>query len=206
MANTLATRKQSEAIRRKMQLIRNQLPEDVDSARARARQLTDWKYHMARHPWPVLAGVACLGYWLVPSPSGSKHQSHRSDFSDSRPPGRPGKRFQLGSRSEQAEVPKRSFVGGIVAAAATMALRSVGSMATRYVTDQLTSAAGLGGHPAAGEQPPYASKHPAAGGFPPGVAGAGTPAAASAKATLYPDGPAWHDQPGIDPHPTTRKP
>jgi len=214
VANTLATRKQSEAIRHKMQLIRNQLPEDVDSARARARQLTDWKYHMSRHPWPVLAGVACLGYWLVPASSGSKHQQSFENVDATPSARRPGAMPGISRRakSENEPVPKRSFFGGLAAAAATMALRSAGTMATRYLTDRLTAASGLSDHPdqesrsGQAHQSPMGSV-PFAKGFSAAKAGAGpTPPAATSKSTLDPNGPAWDDQLGMSPTSEARKP
>jgi len=122
MASTTATRKQSEAIRHRMQQIRNELPYDVDAARARVHQLTDWKYHAKKHPWPILAAAAVAGYALVPAANG-KQTSHSGAASR--------------RQSEPAEPAQKGVIGGLVAGAVTFAIRSGLSMATRYASDAL---------------------------------------------------------------------
>ena len=67
MAVTTATRQQSVAIRNRMREIRSELPYDVDDARARVKQLSDWKYHVSRRPIAIAAAAAVVGYLLVPS-------------------------------------------------------------------------------------------------------------------------------------------
>ncbi|TWT65032.1 hypothetical protein [Allorhodopirellula solitaria] len=68
---TTATRKQSEAIRSRMREIRSDLPYDVDDARARVKQLSDWKYHVSQRPFAVAAAAAVVGYLIVPAKQSS---------------------------------------------------------------------------------------------------------------------------------------
>src|SRR5690606_13658744 len=66
MTATTATDKQSAAIRDRMREIRSELPYDVDDARARVKQLSDWRYHVAQRPIAIAAAAAVAGYLLVP--------------------------------------------------------------------------------------------------------------------------------------------
>lgn len=63
---TTASQKESAAIRERMRFIRNGLPAHVYEARTEVRQLTDWKYHAAQHPWLIFGVVAAAGYLVVP--------------------------------------------------------------------------------------------------------------------------------------------
>lgn len=67
MSVTTATGKQSAAIRDRMREIRSELPYDVDDARARVKQLSDWRYHVAQRPFAIAAVTAVVGYLLVPA-------------------------------------------------------------------------------------------------------------------------------------------
>ncbi|MEX0703689.1 MAG: hypothetical protein WD069_16450 [Planctomycetales bacterium] len=53
-------------IRRRMKVIRGELSGDIEGIAAQARDLADWKYHVRRHPWGVMAVVAAAGYLFVP--------------------------------------------------------------------------------------------------------------------------------------------
>ncbi|QDV69478.1 hypothetical protein Poly24_31940 [Rosistilla carotiformis] len=123
MANTLATRKQSEAIRHQMQVIRTALPRDVDAARSQAQDLVDWRYHMRKNPWPLLAAASLVGYLVVPAKSVGR------TFSSAEP--------------RQAEVPKKSLMGGIAGGLITLAIRSGVSMATRQLSQTLMTRASV---------------------------------------------------------------
>ncbi|TWU35324.1 hypothetical protein Q31b_54200 [Novipirellula aureliae] len=121
MASTLATRKQSAAIRDRMSEIRCDLPYDVDDARERVKQLTDWKYHFARRPLPILAAVAIAGYLIVPS---RKREQSTIVL------------HHTGSEQVRA-LAKRGVMSGIVAAAGTMILRQAVSLAADHFTHKL---------------------------------------------------------------------
>ncbi len=122
MATTFATEKQAEAIKQKMAEIRTELPYEVDEARARVRQLSDWKYHVARRPLPILAAAAVLGYLAVPA----KRTPERIVIS--------GDSIGGGARDRSPAPAKRGLVGGIAGALATMAIRQGTSLAA----DQLS--------------------------------------------------------------------
>ncbi len=122
MTKTLATRKQSEAIRARMQQIRCDLPYDVDRARQQVRQLTDWKYQFRKHPIAIMTTVAIAGYLLVPQ--SRKQQEVIIRNSD-------------GKSTTETKAAKRGLLGGLVAAAATMALKSGTSMLTQRLSQSL---------------------------------------------------------------------
>ncbi len=119
MTQTLATKKQAEAIKQRMAEIRTELPYSADQARARVQQLTDWKYHMSRHPLPMLAVAAAIGYVLIPSKSApSQIVVHRSG-------------------NEPVAPAKKGLVGGVFAALATLAMKQAASLAVSHVSTLL---------------------------------------------------------------------
>lgn len=128
MANTLATRKQSEAIRKQMQVIRNALPRDVDAARLQAHELTDWRHHMRKNPWPILAATAAAAYMVVPSKSPRPTIVHVDG----------GKGNREWSQADEP-APKKSLISGAAGALFAMALRSGMSLATRQLSQAFLS-------------------------------------------------------------------
>ncbi len=124
MVETLATRKQSEAIRAEMRRIRTELPYDVDAARVQVRQMTDWKYQLHQHAVPILGAAVLLGYLLVPSKGSSRTVYVNSN----------------GSEPEiELKAAKRGIVSGLVATTASMVLRSGTSLIAGYVSQHLLS-------------------------------------------------------------------
>jgi len=120
MAQTLATAKQAEAIKQRMREIRSELPYDVDRARERVRQISDWKYHFRRHPLPVISLAAAVGYLLVPG-----KQSTTSTA-------------QVHLGAPEADAPsKKSLLGGIAGAVATVALKQATTLAAHRVGEFL---------------------------------------------------------------------
>lgn len=130
MATTLATKKQSEAIRKRMAEIRSDLPYDVDLARDRVKQLADWRYHISRRPVPILIAAAVAGYLIVPAKPQPKTIVMQSSLGDR---GRRGLRD-----SEFAQPAKRGMVGGIAAAVGTMLLKQAAMLAANQVSGLLT--------------------------------------------------------------------
>jgi len=123
MATTLATEKQADAIKRQMLQIRTDLPYRVDYAREevneRFKQLTDWKYHMRTHPWPILTGALVLGYMLVPSKNDpEKVVVHRQGDPDSMSP-----------------PAKKGLLSGVVGAVATIALKRATTLAADHLAE-----------------------------------------------------------------------
>ncbi|WP_372725063.1 hypothetical protein [Novipirellula sp.] len=123
MATTLATEKQSEAIRSRMREIRTDLPYDVDDARQRVKQLSDWRYHMSRRPLPILAAAMVVGYWLVPAKQKQRDTVvvHHEGVSQPSAPA------------------KRGMLGGIAGAVATLLLRQATTMAASHFTNAFSS-------------------------------------------------------------------
>jgi len=118
MTNTSGPQKQSDAIRLRMQQIRNELPSDVAAVRQQVRKMTDWRYQFRKHPLPVIGVVMVVGYLLVPSPKNRRDVIVHTESSATAPA-------------------KRGMISGIVAAAATMALRSGASMLTHHVSQMV---------------------------------------------------------------------
>lgn len=122
MSNTLATRKQSEAIRARMQQIRSDLPYDVDDARQQVRQWIDWRYQFRKHPAAIMTASVIVGYLLVPPIRKESTVIVQSSGDEHFQPTKPA---------------KTGLVGGLVAAAATMALKSGTSMLAQHLSSTL---------------------------------------------------------------------
>lgn len=60
------TNSESEALRRQMASLRNDLDHDVGAVVDRAKELTDWRNLVRRHPFLSLTAAAALGYLIVP--------------------------------------------------------------------------------------------------------------------------------------------
>ena len=117
---TLATKKQSEAIKHRMAEIRTDLPYDVDDARSQLRELTDWKHHLRSHPVMILGTIAAISFLVVPSGSGKRSGANHGS------PHHP-------SRGDDYVPAKKSIFAGLISAAATMALRSGATFAQRQL-------------------------------------------------------------------------
>lgn len=123
---TSATEKQSLAIKHRMAEIRTELPYDVDEARQRVRQLTDWKYHLSRHPLPLLGAAAVVGFFLVPSKQSQARVIIHRDVSRTDP-----------------EPATRGMMGGIAAAVVTMAVRHATTMAANRISSLIAKRGSL---------------------------------------------------------------
>lgn len=124
MASTLATKKQSAAIKQRMAEIRTELPYQVDDARDRVRQLTDWKYHMSRHPLPILAGAVAIGFLVVPT----KHAPERVIIRES-----------VGGREPAPAPAKKGLLAGVAGTVMTLVVRQAGTVAAQQVNRILTN-------------------------------------------------------------------
>lgn len=122
MATTLATKKQAEAIKHRMAELRTELPYSADAARFRVQQLTDWKYHMSRRPWPILAAVAVVGYLVVPQKRSPERLVRRPDTQ------------QVSDASQPA---KKGMLGGIMGALVTIAIKQATQVAARQFSDMI---------------------------------------------------------------------
>ncbi|QEG40759.1 hypothetical protein [Roseimaritima ulvae] len=123
--STTATKKQSAAIRERMQQIRNELPYDVDDARTQVQNLTDWKHYVRKHPGIVLPVVAAAAFLIVPK----SRPEPKQEYSVSNRRG-----ADRTIRLESASPEKRSLMTGVVSALMTVALRSATSVATQRLS------------------------------------------------------------------------
>src|SRR5690348_7209985 len=57
---------QVEEIQREMHKVRANLGTEVRGLAQRAREATDWRHYVRRHPWVCLGAVAATGYLIVP--------------------------------------------------------------------------------------------------------------------------------------------
>jgi hypothetical protein len=122
-----------------MQQIRTQLPYNADAARAHMQELTEWRYHVRKHPWPILIGAGIIGYLIVPA----KRSSSAAPVSQ--PPAKNGE-----------TVAKKSLWGGVAGALATMAIRSATSIAAQQVAGALSGRSASTARPS---NVPSKSKH-----------------------------------------------
>lgn len=60
------SRYESERIRDRMAQIRLELDQDVGAVVENAKELTDWRAFVKRHPWFTTCAAAALGYLVVP--------------------------------------------------------------------------------------------------------------------------------------------
>ncbi|NND96119.1 MAG: hypothetical protein HKN47_02180 [Pirellulaceae bacterium] len=118
---TLATRKQSEAIRDQMRSVRSELPYAMDDARDELKQLADWKYYVRKLPMTSILATAAAAYMAVPS-SHTRRPVNRSE--------------------EESSVPEKSFLAGLTGSLVAMALRTGTSMAMRHASGMFLNSAG----------------------------------------------------------------
>jgi hypothetical protein len=126
MAKPNTKAEQSEAIRKRMQEIRNELPGNVDAARSKAKQWIDWRYQFRRRPLPWMFAAIALGYFVVPKKVRDKKQGAGGPTSS---PGDP-----TSNSASQPQAVQRGFVSGLFGALATIALRTGTSVLTSRLT------------------------------------------------------------------------
>jgi hypothetical protein len=134
MATTLATEKQSRAIKQRMAEIRTELPYSADAARDRVKQLADWKYHLSRHPVPIFTATLIAGYLLVPSGRSAHGPTATTNPPDSsgHPP------VSCDHRTESPAPAKKGMLSGMMGAVATLALKHGASIAATHVSNALS--------------------------------------------------------------------
>lgn len=135
MSVTTATRKQSAAIRDRMREIRSELPYDVDDARARVKQLSDWRYHVSRRPVAIAAAAAVVGYLLVPA--------RRSP---------PSTIVVQQDHSGKIDTPaEKGMFAGIAGTVATLLVRQAVRMATNQIVGAISTRSGAPSSPSHSE-------------------------------------------------------
>ena len=131
MAATSATEKQADAIKHRMQEIRTCLPYEVDDARQRVKQLTDWKHHYRKHPAALMAAAFVVGYLVVPH---RKRPNEVVVYRDPKP-----------SQSGGGKAAEKGLLGGVLGAVTTIAVRQGVSLAASKLSDLLSDSAKSGG-------------------------------------------------------------
>jgi hypothetical protein len=58
---------EAERIRREMQNVRQEMGHDVHAVVERAKELSDWRYYVRRHPWMCAGSALALGFLAMPS-------------------------------------------------------------------------------------------------------------------------------------------
>lgn len=137
MTKTTATQQQSDAIKQRMAEIRSDLPYAADRARNQISQWTDWRYHAAKRPWPILVAAVAAGYLIVPSkrraePSAADSRFRQSSNANTFSHG------DLRAGASNAQPAKRGLAAGIIGTVATLAMKQATSMAAAHIGNLLT--------------------------------------------------------------------
>ena len=114
-----STETTAESIRQQMREIRLDLPHDVDDARQRVQQLTDWTYHVGKRPLAALTVAVVVGYLIVPAKR-SRESDRKTFESESPPPIAQG------------------VVGGLVSTLLTLAVKRGASLALDRLANSIT--------------------------------------------------------------------
>jgi len=112
-----------------MREIRSELPYEVDEARARVKQLSDWRYHMAKRPLVIMAAATVVGYLIVPNKRDTPAIVVYRDAPVS----------SASTSSAVAAPPtKRGRLGGVAGAAATILARQLATLASQQIARKLS--------------------------------------------------------------------
>ena len=117
--STEITEIEAESIRQRMREIRSALPDDVDDARQRVQQLTDWKYHVGKRPLAALTVAVVVGYLIVPAKR-PRESDRKTLESEARPPITQG------------------MFGGLVSTLLTLAVKRGTSLALDRLANSIT--------------------------------------------------------------------
>jgi len=109
-----------------MQEIRLTLPSHVNSAKAEAKTLTDWKFYVGHFPFLVLPAVSVVAYLLVPE---KKQVPLPQNWVDRLPS------IQVNGVKAKNDQVKTSYLAGVASVVAGIALKAM----TTYATQKLTS-------------------------------------------------------------------
>ena len=126
IANAKIQNDDAEAIRNRMQQVRDGLPLSIISAKAEVRELTDWKFYIRNYPSVLLPIIALTGFVLVPEKPNAPVTIPRGFASG----------WLKTEQPPPATAAKQSLLTGIASAAAGIALRSL----TTYATKQFSGA------------------------------------------------------------------
>jgi hypothetical protein len=129
----------SDWLREQMARVRSHLANDVGEVVEQAKELTDWRSHVRRHPWLFAGAAAAIGFMIVPA------RRRRGDFSAEAN----GVRAVLGKEAHEMSTASRtkSALHPLLNAAAGSVMRSLMTMAGHQIQNMLVSRAHPGPHP-----------------------------------------------------------
>jgi hypothetical protein len=119
-----------------MRRIRRDLGNDVELLVEQAERLMDWRYYVNRYPWAMLGVASFVGYYLVP-------QRNVTLPTDERTLERLAQRLPIVVQ-QQGQAKKQSWLNGLLAAGAGLAMRAamnyVGQEATKMLQQRQAEA------------------------------------------------------------------
>lgn len=132
---------EADRIRRQMQNVRQDVGDNVKDIVQGARQLSDWRYYVRRHPWACVGSAFAVGFMAMPGPRKSLPADLQKVVEQLRASG-----FGV---TPAPTAGGGSFAGRLVALAAPIVVRQVLPMVAQYMTaakgEQSRSPTGVGG-------------------------------------------------------------
>lgn len=138
-----------------MRRVRQQMDGEVHEIVENVRTLSDWRYHVKRHPWLLLAGAAVVGYLVVPKRE-PEPETVKLDAATLKELAREG---GVVIKTDADEKTQQSLIGmalGFVASAALRSAMTYASKNARSILTKLQQAAHSGHH----SQPPSQTGDP----------------------------------------------
>ena len=133
----------SDWLREQMARVRSHLANDVGEVVEQAKELTDWRRHVRRHPWLCAGAAAALGFMVVPARRPQYLERHD------------GSHLRAAMAQSSGERPKSRRARGTMQAlgnlAAGLAVKSLMSVATNQLQNIVVSRAN---HPPRGPDVP----------------------------------------------------
>lgn len=126
MHDSFPSSKNAEELRRRMQAIRRELPQDMARIVTGAQQIVDWRQYVRDFPWASSLAAVAVGYWLVPKLNRSSRTAAVTSTG-------PSEGYSVARPVPQRQKPKPSLASGLLGFAGNMLFRV--SMA--YVGQQL---------------------------------------------------------------------
>ncbi len=62
----MSDNRDAESLQREMARVRDVLVDEVEGIVTNARELSDWRYYVRRHPWACVGAAAAVGFLAVP--------------------------------------------------------------------------------------------------------------------------------------------
>jgi hypothetical protein len=120
---------EAERIRRQMQAIRQDMGDGVQEVVAGARQLSDWRYYVRRHPWACVGGAMALGFMIAPMRRRKKFDVSPDDLVA---------QLRAGGAAPAAAVAGGGIAATVAKMAAPIVLRGVSALVARKLASRRT--------------------------------------------------------------------